>query len=137
MVPNRPKSLPKRLTTNSLLSTPAAAEGGNPAHAAHLNGKAAHPVAEDADAVDHEVHRHGMPGILRPGEPALGHGKPCLHEHDQKAADQHPNHIDRDPVMPDNVRQLCGQRFTLPHGCQLLGGWRTSSSADHIRCSPG
>ena len=55
------------------------------ADAAHLQGEAADPVAEHADRVDHEVHGHGVGGVLGAGEAGLHHREAGLHEHDQEA----------------------------------------------------
>ncbi len=85
VVPKSPKSFPKRLMVNSLVSSAVPPAEGSGADAAHLKGKAADPVTEHSEAIDHEVHSHGVPGILGLGETGLNHGKTGLHKHNQEA----------------------------------------------------
>ena len=83
-----------------------AAEVGDRADAAHLNGEADQPVGEHADAVHHEVHHHGVVGVLGAAEPGFDDREAGLHEHDQEAADQRPDEVDGDPVLARPVHEV-------------------------------
>ena len=80
--------------------------GANRPQAAEHEGKATDIKAQHAQWVNHEVHRHRMGHVLRPGEPCLHHGKSRLHEHDEETGDQGPDDVDGDPVVPDGIGQL-------------------------------
>ena len=70
------------------------------ADAAHLDGEADQPIGEHADAVHHEVHHHGVIGVLGAAEAGFDDGETRLHEHDQEARDQGPHEVDGDTVLP-------------------------------------
>ena len=108
------------------------AEAGHAADAAHLEGEAADPVTEHADAVDHEVHGHGVACVFGAGESGLGQGEAGLHEHDQEAADQRPDHVDGDAVVADHVGQLGGQGFLFGQGRHVFLGGRAGRRADDV-----
>ena len=80
-----------------------AAQVGHAADAAHLDREADQPVRQHADAVHHEIHHHGVIGVLGAAQARLDDGKPGLHEHDQEAADQCPGEVDGDLVLADLV----------------------------------
>src|SRR4051812_27081470 len=79
------------------------AERTHAADPTHLDRKSAYPVSEQAEAVDHEIHHHGVIGILRATKAGFNDCKPGLHEHDQKSSDQCPNEVDRDSVLTNLV----------------------------------
>ena len=85
-VPNRPQSLPNRCIVYSELS------GGVPPRLAtaptppFLDREADQPVGEHADAVHHEVHHHGVVGVLGAAQTGLDDREAGLHEHDEEAA---------------------------------------------------
>ena len=65
--------------------------------------------AEDADGVDHQIHRHRVGDILGPRQSGLDEGEAGLHEEDQEAGKQHPDHVDGDAIAGDRVGCL-GER---------------------------
>ena len=84
------------------------------AHAAHLNRKADQPVGEHAHAVNHEIHHHGVIGVLGAAQSSLDNGETGLHEHDQETRDQCPDKIDRNFVLPDLICHVGnGETFRL------------------------
>ena len=83
-----------------------APEHGHRAHTAHLQGEAADPVAEHADGIDHEVHRHRVGGVLGPAEAGLHEREPRLHEHDQEAGQQRPHQVDGDLAVAHGGHHL-------------------------------
>ena len=89
-----------------------AAQVGDRADAAFLYGKADQPVGEHAGAVHHEVHHHGVVGVLRAAQAGLDDGEPGLHEHDEEAGDQRPHEVDGDLVLADLVDDV-GKRQAL------------------------
>ena len=89
-----------------------AAKHAQSTDAAHLQRVAADPVPEHAYRVDHEVHRHGVRGILRAREAGLHHREPALHEHHEEASEQRPHEIDGDLVVTDGLHHL-RQRWIL------------------------
>ena len=83
----------------------------------HLNRKTNQPICKHADAVDHEIHHHGMVGILGPTQAGLHNGKPRLHEHDKKPCDERPNEIDGDFILAYLIYQVSNRRsfFRVGH----------------------
>src|SRR5207247_16460 len=71
--------------------------------AARVEGDGNQPGGDHPEAVHHEVHHHGVVGVLRPAEAGLDQGEAGLHEHDQEARDEGPDEVDRDPVLTDLV----------------------------------
>ena len=72
--------------------------------------------------VDHEVHAHGVRGVLRAGEAGLDHREAGLHEHDEEAADQRPHEVDGDLVVADGVHDLGERRVRGVLDGDVLGG---------------
>ena len=90
------------------------AQIGYRADAAHLNREADQPVGQHADAVHHEVHHHGVVGVLRAAQTGLDDGESGLHEHDQEAGDQGPDEVDGDLVLADLIGDVAdGEAFRL------------------------
>ena len=94
-MPKRPNSLPAMVTTNSCDSVASLPNVAERADAAHLQGEADGPEAEDADRVDEEVHAHRVGDVLRAGQPGLDEREAGLHEHDEEAGEQGPDDVDR------------------------------------------
>ena len=111
-MPNRPNAVTEQIDRELAVERRRSAERRDGADAAHLQREAADPVAEHADRVDHEVHRHRVRGVLGAGEPGLDHREAGLHEHDEEAGDQRPHDVDGDLVVADGVHHL-GQRRIL------------------------
>ena len=73
------------------------------ADAALLDRESDQPVGQHADAVHHEVHHHGVVGVLGAAQAGLDDGESGLHEHDQEAGDQRPHEVDGDLILADLV----------------------------------
>ncbi len=104
--------MPKKWTTCSALRAGGAAEIGYRTNTAHLNGEAAKPVGEHADAIDHQVHHHGVVGIFCASKAGFEQGETELHEHHQVAGDERPDDVEGDFVLPDLIGEIAdGQAF--------------------------
>jgi len=62
---------------------------------AEHNAEADEPEAGGADAEVHQVLHQDVAGVFGPGEACFAHGEACLHEKDQRRAQQDPNGVDR------------------------------------------
>ena len=98
-----------------------AAQGAQRSHAAHLNGEADQPVGQQTGAIDHEVHHHGVVGVLGPAQARFDRREPGLHEHDQEAGDQGPHEVDGDPVLADLVQSVLDGDALLAVGYHDVG----------------
>ena len=76
------------------------------ADAAHLDGESDQPVGQHSDAINHEVHHHGVVGVLGAAQPGFHDRESRLHEHDQEASDQRPHKVDGDLVLSDLVGKV-------------------------------
>ena len=94
------------------------AQVADAADAAHLDAEADQPVGQHAHAVHHEVHHHGVVGVLGAAEARLHDGKAGLHEHDQEARNQGPDEVDRDLVLADLVHQVADASGPSSHRTQ-------------------
>src|SRR6266700_2013923 len=54
----------------------------NEANAAELKGETCNEVPDHAKTVDHEIHTHGMTGVLGTTEPRFDEREAGLHKHD-------------------------------------------------------
>ena len=79
---------------------------GNGTNATHLQGIAAHPIAKDANGINHEIHRHRVGNVLGAREAAFHHGKSRLHEHHQEAGQKNPHQIYCCSVADDQGNQI-------------------------------
>ena len=107
--------LPNRCDGQFVVQAGVAAQraGTGRPNAAEHEGEAADVEAEHAQRIDHEVHGHGVRGVLGAAQAGFHQREAGLHEHDQEAGDQRPHEVDRDAVVADGVRQLHGQRLRL------------------------
>src|SRR5581483_9750240 len=76
-----------------------------------LEGKSTHEVADHAETVDHEVHRHRVTGVLGATEASFNQCEACLHKHDKIASYQGPHEIDTKTVLVNSQREVVGERF--------------------------
>jgi len=109
--PNSPQVLPNNVIACSDAkgwSPPRVAVTGCPAH---LYGEPEDPVREQTACIHEEVHHVRVVGVLHAAQAGLDHGEARLHEHDEKAADEGPDEIDRDLVLTDLVRHIW-ERYT-------------------------
>ena len=97
-----------------------ATQHGRAGSSAHLDGISAHPVGEQTEAIDHEVHHHGVVAVLGAAQSGFNDGETGLHEHDEKSGDQCPYKIDRNAILARLVHQI--------HQSERLGG----VSVNHI-----
>ena len=108
LMPKRPKSLPNRLTVNSLVSV--VSPKAEP-DAAHLQAEADEVEADDADGVDEEVHAHRVRGVLRARQARLHQGEAGLHEHDEEARHHRPDDVEGDLRVGEVLRELADRGF--------------------------
>ena len=90
----------------SLLSGLASAQHGCSGSAAHLDSKSADPVGEQTEAVDHEVHHHGVVGVLGAAQSGFDDGEAGLHEHNQEAATRVQVKVDTDAILSGLIYQI-------------------------------
>jgi hypothetical protein len=114
-----------------------AAEARHAADAAHLEREAADPIPEHAERIDHEVHGHGVPGVLCLGEARLNHGEPGLHEHDQETRHEGPDDVDSDAVVAHDIRKFRRERFFRTQVLHIIRGGRARRGADHVPRAAG
>ena len=100
------------------------AQVGYLADAAEHKGKAADPKPQHTHDIYHHVHEHGMGRIFGPGKASLHQGESQLHEHNQVAGNQGPNHINGDTVMADSVGDFSQQRLACLFSRHILNGAR-------------
>ena len=67
------------------------------------------PKAQTAERVDHEVHRERVRGVLGAAHPRFDHREAGLHEHDEEARDERPDHVDGEHVVRDPVVKIGGR----------------------------
>ena len=110
-----------------------AAQVTDSAYATHLNGKADQPVGQHAHAVHHEVHHHGVIGVLGAAEASFHDGETGLHEHDQEAGDQRPHEVDGDLVLPDLVDDVADREAlgAVTYGHVAHGSRKRSARVAH------
>ena len=99
-----------------------AAEVRDRSHAAFLYRKPDCPVGEHADAVDHEVHHHGVVGVLRTAEPRFDDREAGLHEHDEEPRDERPHEVGRDQVAADRADDVLNREAFLRVGHRNVRG---------------
>ena len=86
-----------------------AVEGEHGSPAAGHEAEADRPEAQHADAVDDEVHRHRVAGVLVAGQAGLDEREARLHEHDEEPAEQGPRHVQADLDQLDVLGQGLGR----------------------------
>ena len=106
--------------------------------------ESADPEPEHAEAVDHEVHRHGVRRILRPAQARLHEREAGLHEHDEEPGDQRPDEVDRVDAVGRRLRHRVDSHCEDPFVVALsriglrvagdrIGGRRRLESARLVR----
>ena len=94
--------------------------------ATELEGEPDRVIREERDHERRQVHHHHVPGVLRSREAGHQEREPDLHEQHEKAGEQQPREVDRDPEMPGLVRELVDpfltQRDLLRAACREIVG---------------
>ena len=84
--------------------------------------------SQHAQGIDHQVHRHRVGDVLRASQARFDHREASLHRDHEKSRDEHPEHIDREPID--------GRRIQRDGGVGLLVGITIARSADRRRRRP-
>ena len=81
-------------------------QGSHARSAAHLDGESAYPVSEQTEAVHHEVHHHGVVGVLGRHRPVSTMAKPACMNMTRKPVTRVQVKLMRDPVLSRLVHQI-------------------------------
>ena len=120
MYPSMPQVLAEQIDGHFVVEIGHHAQVRDLAHPAEHKGKPADPETQHADGVNHDIHAHGMHGVLGPGKARLHQREAQLHEHDQVAGDQGPDNVNGDLVVAHRVRDFRQDGFPRFLGSDIL-----------------